>query len=242
MELSLIGLQNAGKSSLVNVIATGAFQQDMIPTVGFNMRKVTRGAVTIKLWDLGGQANTALLSHLGFYVQRVLTCTCLAYFFCSSFKLVTFNDPKSDKRNLLSQAHLPVDACSGRLAGKLAVCFSYSQPSKRKSLLPLQAMRRKSSKSMCSGLQPRFRAMWERYCRGVQAIVYVIDAADHEGLEQAKQEFHDLLAKPSLSSIPVLVLGNKNDLPGALSVEQLIDRLDLKVLFLLPASPYSALI
>lgn len=57
MELSLIGLQNAGKSSLVNVIATGAFQQDMIPTVGFNMRKVTRGAVTIKLWDLGGQAS-----------------------------------------------------------------------------------------------------------------------------------------------------------------------------------------
>ena len=55
MELSLIGLQNAGKTSLVNVIASGAFHEDMIPTVGFNMRKVTRGAVTIKLWDLGGQ-------------------------------------------------------------------------------------------------------------------------------------------------------------------------------------------
>jgi GTPase SAR1 family protein len=33
MELSLIGLQNAGKSSLVNVLTTGSFQQDMIPTV-----------------------------------------------------------------------------------------------------------------------------------------------------------------------------------------------------------------
>lgn len=40
MELSLIGLQNAGKSSLVNVLTTGAFQEDMIPTVGFNMKKV----------------------------------------------------------------------------------------------------------------------------------------------------------------------------------------------------------
>lgn len=59
--------------------------------------------------------------------------------------------------------------------------------------------------------------------------MYVIDAADQEGLEQAKQEFHELLAKPSLASIPVLLLGNKNDLPGALSVEDLIDRLDLKV-------------
>ncbi len=34
MELSLIGLQNAGKSSLVNVLTTGSFHEDMIPTVG----------------------------------------------------------------------------------------------------------------------------------------------------------------------------------------------------------------
>ena len=27
----------------------------MIPTVGFNMRKVTKGNVTMKLWDIGGQ-------------------------------------------------------------------------------------------------------------------------------------------------------------------------------------------
>ena len=57
--MALIGLQNAGKTSLVNVIATGAFHEDMIPTVGFNMRKVTKGAVTIKLWDLGGQVRLA---------------------------------------------------------------------------------------------------------------------------------------------------------------------------------------
>ncbi|MCL7025257.1 hypothetical protein MKW94_030760 [Papaver nudicaule] len=55
MELSLIGLQGAGKTSLVNVIATGGYSEDMIPTIGFNMRKVTKGNVTIKLWDLGGQ-------------------------------------------------------------------------------------------------------------------------------------------------------------------------------------------
>ena len=80
MELTLVGLQNSGKTTLVNVIATGGFSEDMIPTVGFNMRKVTKGKVTIKLWDLGGQ--------------------------------------------------------------------------------------------------PRFRSMWERYCRGVHAIVYVVDSAD----------------------------------------------------------------
>ncbi|KAL6582810.1 ADP-ribosylation factor-like protein 8A [Orobanche minor] len=55
MELSLIGLQNAGKSSLVNVVATGGYSKDMIPTLDLIMRKVTKGNVTIKLWDLGGQ-------------------------------------------------------------------------------------------------------------------------------------------------------------------------------------------
>ena len=55
MELTMVGLQNAGKSTLVSVFATGAFSEDMIPTVGFNMRKVTKGNVSIKLWDLGGQ-------------------------------------------------------------------------------------------------------------------------------------------------------------------------------------------
>jgi len=130
MELSLIGLQNAGKTSLVNVIATGAFHEDMLPTVGFNMRKVTRGSVTIKLWDLGGQ--------------------------------------------------------------------------------------------------PRFRSMWERYCRGVQAIVFVVDSADLDNMEAAKKELQDLLSRPPLAGIPLLVLGNKSDLAEALTVGEVTDRLGLK--------------
>lgn len=114
MELTLVGLQNSGKTTLVNVIAvrllghislffflncnveptnkifisstsqSGQFKEDMIPTVGFNMKKVTKGNVTIKLWDIGGQ--------------------------------------------------------------------------------------------------PRFRSMWERYCRGVNAIVYVFAVVDLEKL------------------------------------------------------------
>jgi len=44
-------------------------------------------------------------------------------------------------------------------------------------------------------------------------------------MEGAKTELKNLLEKPQLAGIPILVLGNKNDLPGALSVEQIIDRL-----------------
>ena len=79
-------------------------------------------------------------------------------------------------------------------------------------------------------VQARFRSMWERYCRGVQAIVFVIDAADTDLLEQARNELQELLKKPSLQGIPLLVLGNKNDIAGALSTGELIDRLNLKVI------------
>jgi len=36
LEISIIGLQNAGKSTLVNTLATGKFDEDTIPTIGFN--------------------------------------------------------------------------------------------------------------------------------------------------------------------------------------------------------------
>ncbi len=48
----------------------------------------------------------------------------------------------------------------------------------------------------------RFRSMWERYCRGVQAIVYVVDSADLDSLDAAKEELHALLSKPSLVRPP----------------------------------------
>ncbi|KAI1918221.1 ADP-ribosylation factor-like protein 8B [Ophidiomyces ophidiicola] len=78
------------------------------------------------------------------------------------------------------------------------------------------------------GGQPRFRPMWERYCRGVNAIVYIVDAADRESLPVATDELHDLVNKPSLDRIPLLVLGNKSDLPNKLSVDELIEEMNLK--------------
>lgn len=129
MELTLIGLQYSGKTTFVNVISCGKFNEDMIPTVGFNMRKVTKGNVVIKVWDIGGQ--------------------------------------------------------------------------------------------------PRFRSMWERYCRGVNCILYMVDAADHDKIEASRNEFHNLLDKPQLAGIPVLVLANKRDVAGAMDEREVIDKMNL---------------
>ena len=47
--------------------------------------------------------------------------------------------------------------------------------------------------------------------------------------QSARSELLALLDKPALKGIPLLVLGNKNDLPGAVKTQQLIDKLGLKV-------------
>jgi ADP-ribosylation factor-like protein 8 len=54
-----------------------------------------------------------------------------------------------------------------------------------------------------------------------------VDAADQGKLEAAKNELLQLLDKPQLEAIPVLVLGNKKDLPEALDEGQLIEQMNL---------------
>lgn len=78
------------------------------------------------------------------------------------------------------------------------------------------------------GGQPRFRSMWERYCRGVNAVVFILDSADPSTFETAKSELHALLEKESMEGIPLLVLGNKNDIADAIPVDKVISTLGLK--------------
>jgi ADP-ribosylation factor-like protein 8 len=66
-----------------------------------------------------------------------------------------------------------------------------------------------------------------------------VDAADDVKLDMARNELHNLLGRPQLAGIPVLVLGNKNDLPGALSAEQLVVRLGLAEITTQEVSCYS---
>lgn len=53
----------------------------------------------------------------------------------------------------------------------------------------------------------------------------MVDAADHGKIEASKTELHALLSKPELEGIPVLVLGNKKDVPDALDEKQLIEQM-----------------
>ncbi|KAJ7147507.1 P-loop containing nucleoside triphosphate hydrolase protein [Mycena crocata] len=140
-EIAIVGLQASGKTSFVNVIGSGQWSEDVVPTVGFIFRKVRKGNVTLKIWDVAGQ--------------------------------------------------------------------------------------------------PKFRSMWERYCHGVDAIVFIIDSADPEKFNTARFELHQLLGQQALTGVPLLVLGNKNDLEGHVPVKDLIRDLQLDKITDRPVSCYS---
>ena len=87
--------------------------------------------------------------------------------------------------------------------------------------------------------------MWVIKCtdRPLAHTRYVVDAADvsvsslsasqsnaddqTKSLPTATAELQALLALPALASVPLLVLANKNDLPGALGVDDLIKQMQL---------------
>ena len=67
--------------------------------------------------------------------------------------------------------------------------------------------------------------MWERYCRGVQVVIFMVDASDEKNFPAAKKELEELIFK--VQNIPLLVLANKNDLPDAKTADEVSAALDL---------------
>merc|ERR1719198_92686 len=63
--------------------------------------------------------------------------------------------------------------------------------------------------------------------KGVRALVFVVDSADHERISEARQQLKELLADDAWREATLLVYANKQDLPGALSSHEVSDALSL---------------
>eukprot|EP01124_Arcella_intermedia_P022500 TRINITY_DN335_c0_g1_i4.p1 TRINITY_DN335_c0_g1~~TRINITY_DN335_c0_g1_i4.p1 ORF type:complete len:176 (-),score=35.24 TRINITY_DN335_c0_g1_i4:849-1376(-) len=75
------------------------------------------------------------------------------------------------------------------------------------------------------GGQEKIRCLWRDHYAGSNAIIYVFDSADIERIEEATGELSKLLKEPLLQSVPILILANKQDLPGHLTAAELTRRL-----------------
>lgn len=128
MEIALVGLENAGKTTLLNVLSGGE-AGETVPTIGLNVTTVKKGNVLIKCWDLAGQS--------------------------------------------------------------------------------------------------KYRSEWGRYARGVDCIIFVVDAADPDRLPIARRELHRMLEDTSLANTPILIAANKVDVTPHVSEKELISQLNL---------------
>ena len=73
------------------------------------------------------------------------------------------------------------------------------------------------------GGQESTRSVWDVYYMNTDAIVYVIDSIDEEYYEESKTQFHKMLNNPALKNATILIFANKQDLPGAKTVNKLIE-------------------
>ena len=70
------------------------------------------------------------------------------------------------------------------------------------------------------GGQTGLRPYWRCYYQDTNAVVYVVDSADRERIEFAKQELEIMLQEDELQGVPVLILANKQDMPGAMNYDE----------------------
>lgn len=77
------------------------------------------------------------------------------------------------------------------------------------------------------GGQKAIRPYWKNYYDRTNGIVFVVDSSDEERLQEAVSEFKELMAEEALSTLPLLVFANKQDLDLAAGADEVLDALDL---------------
>jgi ADP-ribosylation factor-like protein 2 len=89
------------------------------------------------------------------------------------------------------------------------------------------------------GGQKSLRSYWRNYFEATDGLVWVVDAADRMRMDACREELNILLQEERLAGATLLVLANKQDLPGALSAQEIKDvrKLFLKNLQFLLSHP-----
>ncbi|VDD82256.1 unnamed protein product [Mesocestoides corti] len=71
------------------------------------------------------------------------------------------------------------------------------------------------------------RKVWHSYIPAVDGIVFIVDASESERFDEAKAELDSLIMDQQVANAPILVLGNKIDVPSAVSEAVLRSHLGL---------------
>lgn len=77
------------------------------------------------------------------------------------------------------------------------------------------------------GGQKSIRSYWRNYFEQTDGVIWVVDSADRMRLEDCKRELRTLLKEEKLAGASLLIFANKQDLPGAMTDQQIKEGLQL---------------
>lgn len=77
------------------------------------------------------------------------------------------------------------------------------------------------------GGQDKIRPLWRHYFQNTQGLIFVVDSNDRERTTEARDELHRMLSEDELRDSTLLVFANKQDLPNAMTVSEITDKLGL---------------
>eukprot|EP00695_Tsukubamonas_globosa_P000459 TRINITY_DN136_c0_g1_i1.p1 TRINITY_DN136_c0_g1~~TRINITY_DN136_c0_g1_i1.p1 ORF type:complete len:209 (+),score=108.21 TRINITY_DN136_c0_g1_i1:84-629(+) len=77
------------------------------------------------------------------------------------------------------------------------------------------------------GGQDKIRPLWRHYYQNTQGLIFVVDSNDRDRIGEAHDELQRMLGEDELRDAVLLVFANKQDLPNAMSVQEVTDKLGL---------------
>ncbi|XP_010716798.1 ADP-ribosylation factor 4 [Meleagris gallopavo] len=80
------------------------------------------------------------------------------------------------------------------------------------------------------GGQDKIRPLWRHYFQNTQGLIFVVDSNDRERIEEAADELQKMLQEDELRDAVLLLFANKQDLPNAMAISEMTDKLGLQSL------------
>ncbi|XP_008071193.1 ADP-ribosylation factor-like protein 2 isoform X1 [Carlito syrichta] len=77
------------------------------------------------------------------------------------------------------------------------------------------------------GGQKSLRSYWRNYFESTDGLIWVVDSADRQRMQDCQRELQGLLVEERLAGATLLIFANKQDLPGALSSNAIREALEL---------------
>ncbi|XP_053340134.1 ADP-ribosylation factor 4-like [Clarias gariepinus] len=77
------------------------------------------------------------------------------------------------------------------------------------------------------GGQNVIRPLWRHYYQNTMGLIFVVDSSDCERIQEAALELQMMLKEDALRDATLLVLANKQDLPNAMPVHEMTEKLGL---------------